>query len=410
MEPMAPGRHETATTPSQAPLKVAMLCALVAMCDGFDTQAIAFVAPVMTREWGVAPSAFGPVFSAGLAGLAIGAFLFGMVADRFGRKAVILFCVALFGLSSLATTFASTMTELIAWRVVTGLGLGGVLPNLIAVTNEVATERLKNALVMLMFCGFPLGATIGGIISAPLIAAAGWKGIFVLGGIAPLLLMPLLAVYLPRDASRTSRRSGGKASLLFSGGRGPATLLLWTAFFANLLVMYFLVNWLPSLLSMVGTTLSVATLSTAMLNLGGIAGAFVMSRLIDGGGALKHLALAYLAGSLALLLIARADGHVGAMLLGAALAGSIVVGGQIAMNAIAASFYPAEVRATGVGWALGIGRIGSIVGPLIGGLLIDAGWKGTTPILLAMIPMLAASAALFGLTRLAAPATVRTSG
>lgn len=392
--------------------QVALLCALVAVCDGFDTQAIAFVAPVISKQWGVAPSEFGPVFSAGLVGLALGAFLLGSAADRLGRKTVILFCVALFGISSILTTRSSSMTELAVWRVVTGLGLGGVLPNLIALTNEVAHARHKNSLVMLMFCGFPVGATIGGLVSAPLIGAAGWSGVFVLGGVIPLCLLPFLVRFLPGSARKSSDTAlaagsapapaptaGTGIARLFGEGRTVPTLLLWAAFFSNLLVMYFLVNWLPSLLSLIGSSLSVATLSTAVLNLGGVGGALLLSRVVNGPHALSVLALGYLAGAVALVMIARADGNIAVMLSGAALAGAVVVGGQIAMNAVTASFYPSDIRSTGVGWALGVGRIGSIAGPLLGGALMKAGWQGTSPVLFAIFPMIVAAAALVALKR-----------
>jgi MFS transporter, AAHS family, 4-hydroxybenzoate transporter len=385
--------------------QIFLLCALVAVCDGFDTQAIAFVAPVIVKQWGIAPAGFGPVFSAGLIGLALGAFLFGSAADRIGRKAIILLCVGLFGAGSILTTQANDMTELALWRVATGLGLGGVLPNLISMTNEVAAEKSKNSLVMLMFCGFPLGATIGGLVSAPLIEALGWQAVFLLGGILPLVLLPALFLCLPGATGQLSQRLEldgasppvGKISDLFAERRALPTLLLWVAFFSNLLVMYFLVNWLPSLLTQLGSSLSVATLSTALLNLGGIAGAVVLSRLINRDDSLLLLACAFLAGAMSLVLIALAEGHVALMLTGAALAGSIIVGGQIAMNAVTASFYPARIRSTGVGWALGIGRIGSIIGPLLGGLLLGSGWKGTSLVLFAVGPTLAAAAALFGL-------------
>jgi MFS transporter, AAHS family, 4-hydroxybenzoate transporter len=385
--------------------QVALLCALVAVCDGFDTQAIAFVAPAIARQWGIPAAEFGPIFAAGLVGLALGAFLFGNAADRFGRKAIILLCVALFGVSSLLTTRSESLTELSFWRALTGLGLGGVLPNLISLTNEAALPRLKNTLVMLMFCGFPLGATIGGLASAPLIETNGWQSVFILGGVLPLALLPVLALRLPSESEqaefpqRTFRTVPPKGSIaeLFRHGRGIPTLLIWTAFFCNLLVMYLLVNWLPSLLSLIGTSLSVATLSTAMLNLGGIAGALVLSRLLTRGDGLLVLSCASAAGALALVLIAKSGGSVAAMLTGAALAGTIIVGGQIAMNAVTASYYPAHIRSTGVGLALGVGRIGSIVGPLVGGLLLGAGWTGTSLVMFAVLPTLLAAAALFGL-------------
>lgn len=384
-----------------------MLCALVAACDGFDTQAIAFVAPAISKQWGVPPPQFGAIFSAGLVGLALGAFLFGSLADRVGRKSVILLCVALFGISSILTTLSSGMVELAIWRILTGLGLGGVLPNLIATTNEVASTKHKNTLVMLMFCGFPLGATIGGLVSAPLIEAYGWHSVFITGGVLPLALLPLLYLYLPKSSGPVDlppevgvgALPANNIAQLFLDGRALPTLLLWTAFFSNLLVMYFLVNWLPSLLSIAGSSLSVATLSTALLNLGGIFGAILLSRVINSRHALLMLSCAYGVAAVALLLIALADGNIPMLLVGAGLAGAVVVGGQIAMNAVTASFYPAQIRATGVGWALGIGRIGSIVGPLLGGLLLGSGWQGTSAVMFAIIPTLVAACALFGASR-----------
>jgi AAHS family 4-hydroxybenzoate transporter-like MFS transporter len=330
--------------------------------------------------------------------------VFGNAADRFGRKAVILLCVTLFGVSSLLTTRSGTMTELLLWRALTGLGLGGVLPNLISLTNEAASARRKDTLVMLMFCGFPLGATIGGLVSAPLIQAFGWQSLFILGGVLPLALLPALALRLPSDPEQasaplqqaTEQRKGSIAEL-FRNRRAVPTLLIWTAFFCNLLVMYLLVNWLPSLLSLIGTSLSVATLSTAMLNLGGIAGALILSRLLSRGDGLLVLSCAFGVGALALVLIAKAGSNVVVMLTGATLAGTIIVGGQIAMNAIVATYYPTHIRSTGVGLALGVGRIGSIIGPLVGGLLLGAGWAGTSLVMFAVLPTLTAAAALFGL-------------
>jgi MFS transporter, AAHS family, 4-hydroxybenzoate transporter len=214
----------------------------------------------------------------------------------------------------------------------------------------------------------------------------------------------VLALRLPSERERVEVRSQpvaaqpkGSIAELFRHRRAVPTLLIWTAFFCNLLVMYLLVNWLPSLLNLIGTSLSVATLSTAMLNLGGIAGALVLSRLLSRGDGLLVLSSAFVGGAAALVLIARAEGNVAMMLTGATLAGTIIVGGQIAMNAITASYYPAHIRSTGVGLALGVGRIGSIVGPLIGGLLLGAGWRGTSLVMFAVAPMLLAAVALFGL-------------
>lgn len=380
--------------------RVAILCALVAFCDGLDTQAIAFVAPVISENWGIEPKSLGPVFSAGLVGLAVGALLFGPVADRFGRKAVVLFCVALFGTSSLATTLSSDIPELAAWRVLTGLGLGGVLPNLICLTNQHASPRLRNALVMIMFCGFPLGATVGGLITSPLVNFFGWQGIFYLGGSLPLALLPALWLGLPEGAPYSEPAISlekGRIRHLFQNGRLIPTLLIWLAFFANLLVMYLLVNWLPSLLSLIGTSLSIATLSTALLNLGGVAGALILSWLISKLDTLVLLSAVYFTGAIALALISYASDNVPLLLAASTYAGSVIVGGQIAMNAVTASYYPPSVKSTGVGWALGIGRLGSIIGPLLGGWLLGMGWQGMAVVQAAIAPTIIAGIAVFGL-------------
>jgi AAHS family 4-hydroxybenzoate transporter-like MFS transporter len=411
--------------------RIAALCALIAGLDGFDTQAIAYVAPSIGEAWGLDKAAFGPIFGSGLLGLTIGAFLLSPIADRVGRKAVILFCTSVFGLFALLTARAANMEQLLAYRLLTGIGLGGAMPNLIAITNEYAPSRLKATLVTVMFCGFPLGSTIGGAISAPLIARFGWEAVFVLGGVLPVILLPVLWLALPESARFLAMRQDAEARLgpiltridpslapsifiaqvrgeapdrtrqhfpvieLFHEGRGRTTVLLWLAFFMNLLVMYFLVNWLPSLLRGLGLPLSIAIISTAVLNLGGVVGAIVLGRLIDKREPALILGLAYAASALFIVMVAYAGANVALLLAGAALAGFGVVGGQIGLNAVAASTYPTAVRATGVGWALGVGRIGSIVGPVAGGALLALGWTSQQLILTAVIPALIAAVAVF---------------
>jgi AAHS family 4-hydroxybenzoate transporter-like MFS transporter len=416
--------------------RIALLCALVAALDGFDTQAIAYVAPSIAEDWGIEKSAFGSIFGAGLLGLTIGAFLFSPLADRFGRRRVILICTAIFGLFALLTARVTTMDELLVYRLLTGIGLGGAMPNLIAITNEYAPRRLKGTLVTLMFCGFPLGSTIGGFVSAPLIERFGWEAVFILGGTLPLLLLPLLFLHLPESANFLALRPSGEARLsailaridpgisarefsarlssedqdarkarrfpvieLWRAGRGRTTLLLWAAFFLNLLVMYLLVNWLPSLLRDSGLTLAVAIASTATLNLGGVVGAIVLGRLIDKYQPALVLAVAYGAAAVFILVLAMSTTHMWLLFTGAALAGFGIVGGQIALNALAASAYPTEIRVTGIGWALGVGRIGSIVGPVAGGGLLALGWSNQQLLLTAAAPALLTAVIVFLLRR-----------
>ncbi len=413
---------------------ITVLCGLVAMLDGFDTQSIAYVAPRIAEDWGLAPSAFGPIFGAGLLGLTIGAFVLSSAADRYGRKVIILLSVAVFGIFALLTARARTIDALLALRLLTGIGLGGAMPNIIALTNEYAPARYKATLVTVMFCGFPLGSTIGGLVTAPLIADHGWSWVFLVGGAMPLALLPVLAWRLPESARFLALRpgrepriaailrraapdltvqafvasvraeSGGSAprfpvAALFAEGRAGRTLLVWTAFFMNLLVMYFLVNWLPSLLKTLGMPLKTAILSTALLNLGGVIGGVVLGRLIDRRDPYLMLSAAYFAAAVFIAVIALAGANTVLLLAAAAACGFGVSGAQIGLNAVTANAYPTAVRSTGIGWALGVGRIGSILGPTIGGALLALGWTPRALLLAAIAPALAAAAAVFALRR-----------
>ncbi|MGY8682829.1 MFS transporter [Bradyrhizobium sp. UFLA05-153] len=413
-------------------LLILVLCAWIALLDGFDTQAIAYVAPVIAEQWGIAMAGFGPIFGAGLAGLTVGAFVLSPAADRFGRKGVILLSVLLFGIFALVTARATTLNELLVYRFLTGLGLGGAMPNIIALTSEYAPKRMRALLIAIMFCGFPLGSTIGGVISAPLIGALGWQAVFVVGGVLPLVTLIVLLIWLPesirylmtRDVAderigrlvarldptisptavsryvmHGSKASGFPVTKLLGEGRASMTVLLWIAFFMNLLVMYFLVNWMPSLLKASGLPLNIAILSTAVLNAGGVVGAVVLGRFVDRLDPYLVLGGAYSASALFIAGIAFGSANVWTLMISTFLAGFGVVGAQIGMNALAASLYPTEIRSTGVGWALGVGRIGSIIGPVAGGVLLGFGWTAQSVVLTAAVPAMLAGLAVIALRR-----------
>ncbi|KAF1021169.1 MAG: 3-hydroxybenzoate transporter MhbT [Paracidovorax wautersii] len=406
------------------------------MLDGFDTQSIAYVAPRIAEDWGLKAAEFGPIFAVGLFGLMAGAFVLSPAADRYGRKKIILLSTFIFGLFALLTASASSITELLVLRFLTGVGLGAAMPNIIALTSEYAPQRLRATLVTVMFCGFPLGSTIGGLVSSWLIALYDWHAVFIVGGVLPLLLLPLLWALLPeslrylaasdapparyepivrraypgedpatvmaglRGEHKETATAGFTVFELFRHGRLPTTALLWLAFFMNLLVMYFLVNWLPTLLKSAGLPLEKAILSTAMLNLGGVVGALALGRLIDRFSPYAVLGAAYAVSAGFIVLIAFSGQNLTGLLAGAALSGFGVVGAQIGCNALAASLYPTSIRATGVGWALGVGRIGAIVGPLAGGAFLAAAWPASSIILVAAVPALLAAVAVFALSRI----------
>jgi AAHS family 4-hydroxybenzoate transporter-like MFS transporter len=411
-------------------LLILVLCAWIALLDGFDTQAIAYVAPIIAEQWGIAMSGFGPIFGAGLAGLTVGAFILSPAADRFGRKSVILLSVTLFGIFAIITARATTLNELLIFRFLTGLGLGGAMPNIIALTSEYAPKRMRAVLIAVMFCGFPLGSTIGGVISAPLISSFGWQSVFLLGGILPLLTLVVLFIWLPESVRHLVARGvtdkriahllarldptirqnaencyvihgppagGFPVKKLFEEGRAAMTTLLWVAFFMNLLVMYFLVNWMPSLLRASGLPLNVAILSTAVLNAGGVVGAIVLGRFVDRLNPYLVLGGAYSASALFIAAIAIGAANIWTLMIATFLAGFGVVGAQIGMNALATGLYPTSIRSTGVGWALGVGRIGSIIGPVTGGILLSLGWNAQSIVLIAAVPALLAGLAVFAL-------------
>src|SRR6266478_1371356 len=270
-------------------IRLLLTCAAVLFLDGFDTQAIGYVAPALAKEWGLTKGALGPVFSAGLFGLMIGALVFGPLADRVGRKKIIILSTLAFGVGALVTAFVQDVNTLLAIRFLTGLGLGGAMPNAIAMTSEFNPRRRRATMVMIMFCGFSVGAALGGFLAAALIPHLGWRSVFVVGGVAPLLLVPILALQLPesvRFLALTGRANERVAQLLgfiapkaalapatqfvihepelagipvlhlFKEGRTPVTLLLWVVFFMSLLDLYFLSNWLPTVLNDLGASVS----------------------------------------------------------------------------------------------------------------------------------------------------------
>jgi AAHS family 4-hydroxybenzoate transporter-like MFS transporter len=414
-------------------IRLLLTCAAVLFLDGFDTTAIGYVAPSLAREWGLTKGALGPVFSAGLFGLMIGALTLGPLADRIGRKKIIIFSTLAFGVGTLVTAFVQDVNTLLAIRFLTGLGLGGAMPNAIAMTSEFSPRRRRATMVMIMFCGFSVGAALGGLLAAALIPQFGWRSVFVVGGAAPLLLVPILALRLPESVRFLALTGGAndrvaqllglispKAAVapatqfvihepelagipvlhLFKDGRTLVTLLLWVVFFMSLLDLYFLSNWLPTVLNDLGASVSQAALIGSMLQLGGVVGTFALGSIID-RFSFRALALVYFIAVFAVGAIGQLGHSVLFVSMAIFAAGFCIVGGQIAANALAAGFYPTSVRATGVGWALGIGRVGSIIGPLVGGALLTMKWSTASVFVTAAVAALCAALAAFSLGRLA---------
>lgn len=409
-------------------LLIAILCGMVLFMDGFDAQAMGFVAPALVEHLNIARNSLGPVFSSGLIGIMIGALVFGPLADRFGRKPVLVCCTLLFGACSLLTATALSLESLLVYRLVTGFGLGGAMPNAVAMTSEFMPKRLRATAVTLMFVGFSIGAAVGGFVAAALIARFGWQSVFVTGGILPCVIAILLIALLP-ESIRFLLMKGGQESRvarsiqriapgvspdlarslaigerpaqefvvkqLFTAGRAPMTLLMWVIFFMSLLDLYFLNAWLPTVIHDAGIVIEKAIILTALFQVGGAAGSLIMGRLLDRFLSFRVLAYAYLAAGVFVFLIGAAGKSVLLLALTIFAAGCGVIGGQSSANALSAEFYPTPMRSTGVGWALGIGRVGSIIGPLLGGLLLSLEHQTRRVFWAAAIPVLIAAAAGF---------------
>lgn len=407
-------------------VRVVVLCWLIAVLDGFDVQAMAFVAPVLTKLWDIPKPVLGQVLTAGLVGLMLGSVALGQLSDRIGRRPVLLGSVILFGVGSLVTALCQDVAQLLIARFVTGIGLGGVTVAALSLTAEYAPDNRRAAVITAMYVGFPIGGSLGGLAAIPLIEAFGWQGVFIAGGIAPLVLIVAVARLLPesllfdvasgtnsarvgatlaRITSQYTYREGdrfvisspsiarGSVAQLFAAGRASGTALLWTICGANLLVLYLLINWLPSILVQSGLSIAMANLGAVAFNAGGVIGSLLLGRLIDRREPEPVLAMTYLATALMIWLLPALQGAPLAALC-TVLAGAGVIGAQFCMNAVATSFYPTAIRATGIGWALGVGRIGSVAGPLIGGMALGAGMTPQSLFALAAAPLVLCGSAV----------------
>jgi AAHS family 3-hydroxyphenylpropionic acid transporter len=372
---------------SQSSKATLLLCFLAAVIEGFDLQAAGVAAPKLGPAFGLAPDALGLVFSAAIFGLVLGALVGGRVSDRLGRKPALLLSLGTFGLFSLLTAAAWDYHSLLLVRFVTGLGLGGAFPNLIAIASEGAAENRRATAVATIYAGMPFGGAISALVS--LFGAHGsWETVFIIGGIAPLLLLvPMLRWRLPDvRAAQPADTPRKPLSTLFAKGRGVDTAALWLASFCALLVLYLLLNWLPVLLEGRGIARKDALIVQIVFNLAGALASRFCGQAMDGVDQ-RLVTLAMAAGLIASLsMLALAPAELGWTALAAAAAGSAVLAMQAIIYALAPAFYAADIRGTAIGSVVAVGRLGSVTGPLLAGGLIAAGSSGAS-VLGAMIPV-----------------------
>lgn len=410
---------------------VMALCALLLIFDGYDLFIYGVVLPVLMKEWGLTPVQAGALGSYALFGMMFGAFIFGPLADRMGRKKGIAICFLLFSGATFLNGFAASPTEFGIYRFIAGLGCGGLMPNAVALMNEYAPKRLRSTLVAIMFSGYSLGGMLSAGLGIYMLPRFGWQAMFFSAAV-PIVLLPLILWKLPESVGfllrqgrddkardmlarvapgtpvaadtrlvQTDAKGAGVPMLdLVKDGRALGTLMIWVAFFCCLLMVYALGSWLPKLMATAGYSLGSSLSFLLALNFGGMAGAIAGGWLGDRFSLPKVVVAFFAVGTVSIAALGY-NTPMPVLYLLITLAGATTIGTQILLYANTAQFYPLSMRSTGLGWASGVGRTGAIVGPLLGGALMAAALPLQMNFLAFAVPGLVAAIAmgLFVLTQ-----------
>jgi AAHS family 4-hydroxybenzoate transporter-like MFS transporter len=403
-------------------LGICILCGLCLIMDGFDVQAMGYVAPAIIREWKIPNAELGPVFGAGLLGVLIGSLLFSMLADKIGRRPVLIGMTLFFSAMTFVTANAGSVRQMLAIRFIAGMGLGGIMPNAVALCGEYSSRAMRVTVMTIVGNGFTAGAAIGGFISAWLIPNFGWRSVFYFGAVMPLVIALAMFFWLPeslhflvlhgkdpKNVDKWFRRVAPGAAVpsgavqyvvaerkregvpvfhLFRDGRAMGTVLLWIVNFMNLLNLYFLSSWLPTVVRDSGRSTSTAVLVGTAVQVGGTIAALGLGWFIERFGFVPVLATGFAVACVNIAMIGFPGLPLALLFAVVFLAGMGIVGGQAAVNALAGTYYPTSLRSTGIGWSLGIGRIGAIIGPVLAGELMALRWSNERLFLAAAVPAL----------------------
>ncbi|WP_210506958.1 MFS transporter [Pantoea ananatis] len=410
-------------------IRLIVLCFIVVALDGMDIAIMGFIAPSLKASWNVTNHQLGVVISAALIGLALGAMIAGPLADRFGRRLMIIFSVLFFGLWTLVTAFSHSIEQMILFRFLTGLGLGAAMPNVSTLVAEYAPERRRSFIITVVFCGFTFGAASGGFAASWLLPRYEWHSVLLLGGILPLLVLPVLIRQLPESVRFLISRGAPAERIrtilerMIPGSTNPhsqfqsseadatqpdknaiatvispryrtGSLMLWGGYFMGLFLVYLIGSWLPSLVSKQGMTVTQAAIITAMYQAGGTLGSLFAGWLMDRFNANLALAVIYFCGGIAIVALGFSPAQVTVMSSIAFCSGFCFNGANTGMNALSASYYPTHARATGSSWMHGVGRIGAILSAFVGAEMLSLGWSFNLIFLLLAIPSVLTTAML----------------
>ncbi len=389
---------------------ICIRCLCVMLLDGFDNMIIGLAAPQIARALHLGPAALGVVFSSGHFGFLVGALGFGTLADRWGRKRMLILCALIFSCAMLLTTQITSVEQLALCRFITGLGLGGSVPNSLAFGSEYAPRRLRASVASLMWVGMPGGAALAGLAAAYVLPRYAWQAVFWLGGFVPLAIVVVVALVLPESLAFLVRQDKDKAQVskivshispqLLAGkqhveiytseeqlpgvpvkplcleGRALMTVLIWVLFYLSFLLIQFMMSWNPSLMRQSGASIQQYSVAFALLNFGNVVATVLIGRFMDKFDSFLIMMATFIIAAISLSAF-------GFMLHGAfplvvtlsVSAGFFVAASNSGMMAFAATSYPVSIRATGIGWAYGAGRIGAITGPMLGGILLARHWS-----------------------------------
>lgn len=403
------------------------MCVVINMLDGFDVLVMAFTAPEIAREWQLEPQSLGILFSSGLLGMALGSLFIAPLADWMGRRRIILICLVIISLGMLASAFMNSVASLVSTRIITGLGIGGMLASITTITAEYSSDVRRGFCISLVQSGYPIGATIGGSIAAVLIVQYGWREVFIFGAVSSALMIPLVFLLLPESLDYLITRQPKAAlerinELLRRLGKGvldslpdpsgllkPArmpvlglltpnlvktTVLIWLAFFMVMMSFYFVLSWTPTLLTEAGLNVEQGISGGVLVNIGGIIGGVSLGYLTARFTVTKLVAWFMVMCAIAMAAFGLSQSGLTLMLVFGFVIGFFVFGSMIGLYAITPNSYDTSIRNTGMGWAIGVGRIGAVVGPLIAGFLLNRGWSGADCFVVFAVPLIIAMIAV----------------